>query len=372
MTVYPRVVVTDETLREGMQIESASIPVEAKLELLRAIEDAGVRRIVVGSFVSPKWTPQMAEVDTLMRQIQPREDVTYLALALNERGRERMRQFSPPLTIEEIPQTHLHLCDVFIKRNTNRTLEQQEATWRQPIEQARAAGVTEATIGLSAAWGSNWRGEFPQQLRLLQLQRQWDAWQEAGVAVTGVLLADPMGWNMPDRVTADLRAIKERFPTIKTFALHLHNQRGLALVSTYAAIMALDPSDTLKVDATLGGIGGCPYCGNGRAAGMAPSEDLFQLLETLGIPTGVDLYRLADAVALATRIVGRPLDGHVSKAGPFPFGSHLYPPSVPMVETHAQAEHFRLGPSVYEGNPRPWEGDGTPAKDGAAPLAATR
>jgi hydroxymethylglutaryl-CoA lyase len=188
-----------------------------------------------------------------------------------------------------------------------------------------------------------------------QLERQIRLWDDAGIPVRKVFLADPMGWNIPDRVRQDLEAIKRRWPSISTFALHLHNQRGLAMTSSYVAMQTLAPEDTLMLDATLGGIGGCPYCGNGRLAGMVPTEDMIQLLEMLGVPTGVDLYRLVETVELASRIVGRPLDGHVSKAGPFPQQGHLYPTSVPAVETAEQAQHFRLGPAVYAGQPCPWE-----------------
>jgi hydroxymethylglutaryl-CoA lyase len=356
MTSWPRVVLTDETMREGMQIESVAISLEQKLDLLNALSATGLRRIVVGSFVSPRWTPQMAQVDALIQRMQPRPGVTYLALALNERGRERRRQYVPPLTVDEdLYETHQHLCDVFIKRNTNRTIAQQEATWPVIVERAVQAGARMAGVGLSAVWGSNWRGAFSHEYRMEQLERQVHLWDGVGLPVRKVFLADPMGWNSPDRVAEDLTAIKTRWPSIDTFALHLHNQRGLAMLSSYAAMQTLEPGDTLMLDTTLGGIGGCPYCGNGRVAGMVPTEDMVQFLETLGIPTGVDLYELVEAVALATDIIGHPLDGHVSKAGPFPMDQRLYPLSVPAVETAEQAQHFRLGPGVYAGQPTPWE-----------------
>jgi len=356
MTRWPRVVLTDETMREGMQIESVAISLDQKLRLLDALSATGLQRIVVGSFVSPRWTPQMAEIDTLIQRMKARPGVTYLALALNERGRERRRQYVPPLTVDEdLPETHQHLCDVFIKRNTNRTIAQQEATWPGIVEHAVHAGTRMAGVGLSAAWGSNWRGEFSHNYRMEQLERQVRLWDEAGIPVRKVFLADPMGWNVPDRVAEDLAAIKTRWPSIDIFALHLHNQRGLAMVSSFVAIQTLEPRDTLMLDTTLGGIGGCPYCGNGRVAGMVPTEDMVQLLEMLGTPTGVDLDELVEAVALASEIVGHPLDGHVSKAGPFPVGKRLYSLSVPAVETAEQAQHFRLGPGAYPGQPTPWE-----------------
>jgi hydroxymethylglutaryl-CoA lyase len=370
MSKYPRVIITEEAPREGMQIESVDITLDQKLALIDALAQTGLTRIVVGSFVSPKWTPQMKDIDQLLQRLRPRPGVTYLALALNDRGRERMRQYSPPLTIDaSTPETHQHLCDIFIKRNTNRTMAQQAATWPTVIERARARGVTQAGIGLSAPWGSNFRGEFPQERRLEELRRQHDAWAAAGIPVVQVKLADPMGWNTPHRVATDLVAIKERWPAVRRFVLHLHNQRGLALTSIYAALQVLGPEDTLSVDTTIGGIGGCPYCGNGRVAGMAPTEDLVSLLEEMGIPTGVDILALVEAVALATRIIGRPLYGQVSKAGPFPRGPHLYPASLPVIETVEQAEHFRLGPEVYAGQPRPWE-DSSPTAPIPQPSGA--
>lgn len=374
MHQYPRVHITEEIMREGMQIESVSIALDQKLELLNALSQTGLKRIVVGSFVSPKWTPQMAEIDQLIQRMTPVPGITYLGLALNERGRERMRQYSPPLTIEDtVPETHQHMCDIFIKRNTNRTLAQQEATWPGIVEAAKARGVKSGGFGLSAAWGSNWRGEFTQRERLVQLQRQWEQWDRVGLPVTRLVLADPMGWNVPDRVADDLVAIKERWPTINQIKLHLHNQRGLALTSIYAALRVLGPEDTVYIDATVGGIGGCPYCGNGRVAGMAPTEDLVSMLEELGIPTGVDIYKLVEVAVLAEQIIGRPLDGRVSKAGPFPRREHLYPTSVPVVETHEQAQHFRLGPSVYEGQPRQWEDTpaAAPPTNGASASATS-
>ena len=356
MTRWPQVILTDETMREGMQIESVTIALEQKLRLLDALSMTGLKRIVVGSFVSPRWTPQMAEIDTLIQHMQPRPGVTYLALALNERGRERRRQYVPPLTIDEdLPETHQHLCDVFIKRNTNRTIAQQEATWPGIVEAAVRTGARMACVGLSAAWGSNWHGEFSHEYRMEQLERQVRLWDDVGIPVHKVFLADPMGWNVPDRVVEALAAIKTRWPSVDTFALHLHNQRGLAMLSSYAAMQTLEPRDTLMLDTTLGGIGGCPYCGNGRATKMIPTEDLVHFLEGEGIETGVDLAALIEAAHLAEQVVGHELYGHVSKAGPRPGPDALYPMDMPLVESIEQAQHFRLGPGVYAGLPTPWK-----------------
>jgi hydroxymethylglutaryl-CoA lyase len=102
-------------------------------------------------------------------------------------------------------------------------------------------------------------------------------------------------------------------------------------------------------------MGGCPYCGNGRATKMIPTEDLVHFLEGEGIETGIDLAALIEAAHLAERVVGHDLYGHVSKAGPRPGPDDRYPMDMPLVETIGQAQHFRLGPQAYAGAPAPWK-----------------
>ena len=355
-TQYPRVTVIEEGMREGMQIESASIDVSDKVRLLDALSATGLRRIVVGSFVSPRWTPQMAEVDKIVGSFTPAAGVSYTGLALNERGRQRLRDHIPPLSEPgRVPRTMVHLCDVFVRRNTNRSTDDEIAAWPSVIERAAGAGAAEAGIGVNAAWGSNWLGEFTAEQRMDMLRRQQKLWRDADVAVTEVFLGDPMGWNIPDRVAAQLRQIRAEMPGITTFHLHLHNTRGTALLSAYTALQALDPSCHLILDSSIGGMGGCPYCGNGRATGMIPTEDLVDLLTELGIPTGVDLDKLIEAAVLAEQVVGHPLYGHVSKAGPRPRGDRRYPMDLPFIETMEQAQHFRLGAQAYRGAMSPWK-----------------
>ena len=105
---YPKIVFTEEVMREGMQIESASIPIEDKVELLNALSETGLQNIVVGSFVSPKYTPQMKRIEEVLAKFKPNPGVTYLAMIPNERGMERAREFSPPLTLSRgraLPRT---------------------------------------------------------------------------------------------------------------------------------------------------------------------------------------------------------------------------------------------------------------------------
>ena len=115
---YPRGHITEECMREGMQIESASITVDDKVRLLDALSQTGLKTIMVGSFVSPKYTPQMAEIDELMQRFTPVEGVKYVALALNQKGRERAKEFSPPLSRASMPPVlFTHLSDTFVRRH---------------------------------------------------------------------------------------------------------------------------------------------------------------------------------------------------------------------------------------------------------------
>ncbi|PEG42830.1 citramalate synthase [Mycolicibacterium agri] len=366
----PAVAVVEEGMREGLQIENPDISVEDRIRLLDALSDTGLKRIVVGSFVSPKWTPQMAMIDKVVEGFTPRPDVIYTALALNEKGVERRAKYIPPLSLDDgLPATNVHLCDVFARRNTNRSREQEIASWPGRIEAAVANGATEAQVGLGAAWGSNWLGGFSHAERMDLLARQVQLWEAAGIAVTKVSLADPMGWNVPHEVEEDLSEIIRRWPSVRTFHLHLHNTRGVAAISIYSALRTLDERHTAIIDASIGGMAGCPYCGNGRAATLTPTEDLVHLLESLGYRTGVDLDRLIDVVVLAEEIVGHPLYGHVSKAGPRPGPDRLYPMDMPFVETLEQAQHFRVGPSAYQGALSPWkEPIVSPARDAISPA----
>ncbi len=354
MSKYPQVLITDETLRDGLQIEREGVTLDEKIELLHMMVDAGLERMVIGAFVNPKWSPQMADTLELVKRLQPVEGVEFYALALNDRGREIRAEFSPPLSVESIPTTHLHMCDVFIKRNTNKTLEDQERFWRAPIDKSAGLGVKESAIGLSAGYGSNWSGKFSHEARMDNLNRQYQAWQEIGASVTRLDLADPMAWNTPLEVAKDIEGIKQRFPSIKVFHLHFHNARSMAMLSMYEALRLLDASDTLIADTAIGGIGGCPYCGNGQATGMIPTEDFVHLLHDMGIPTGMDLPKLIETHHRLASILGRTLHSQVALNGGFPRPGTFYPMDVPAVYTFKEAQHFRLGASVYEGNPTPW------------------
>ena len=356
MSLLPKsVIITDDTMREGLQIESAAIPVEAKLRLLDALGETGAKVISIGSFAHPKWTPQMACIDEIAERFNPKPGVTYTAATFNKKGYDRADSYYPKLDVRSNKRfrTSVELCDTFARRNYNRSQAQQIAALDATIESARAVGATEGTVGIGNPFGSNFEGPFSHKQRMDLLALMIGKWQAAGIAVTRVTLLEAMGWNMPHLVRETLLAVRERWPEVTTFHMHLHNQRGSTIASYYEALQL----GATEFDTCLGGMGGCPYCGNGRSAGHVPTEDFVDLCHEMGIETGYDLDKLIEAVAIAEEVVGHPLRGHVSKSGARPRGMALYPANMPFVETLAEAAHFRNGPEVYAGQISPWKED---------------
>ena len=370
---HPQVRLIEEVLREGVQIESPTITLEDKLALLDLLSRSGLETIVVGSFVSPRWVPQMSRIDELVERLRPVEGVEYRALALNAKGRERRAAHSPPLTDPTGAERHqlkVHLCDVFVRRNTNRSQHDEIAAWDAVVERAVAEDAQEASISVNAAWGSNWSGEFSSAQRMELLEAQHRRWDAVGIPVTRVWLGDPMGWNLPPVVADQVREVVTRWPAVTTVHLHLHDTRGLALSSALAAIDALPADRTLVLDTSVGGIGGCPYCGNGRATGMIATEDLVHVLERMGIRTGIDLGVLIEAAVMVERLIGRPVNGRVAKAGPCPVDeADRYPLDLPLIATFEEAAHFRLGSVAHGVGVRPWQRPepSDPAPGGGSP-----
>ncbi len=356
MTFPKSVTITDDTMREGLQIESADIPVSEKLRLLDALGETGAKTISIGSFAHPKWTPQMACIDEIAEQFVAKPGIKYTAAIFNRKGFERADKWYPKIDIRGTGgfSTHVELCDTFCRRNYNRTQAQQIEGIAGTVASAKMANAESGAVGLGNLFGSNFEGEFPLKQRMDMLEMMMDQWHDAGIPVTKCSFIEAMGWNMPHTVAETIEAIRDRWPEITSFHMHLHNSRGTTIASYYEALrLGVDSFDT-----SIGGMGGCPYCGNGRAAGHVPTEDFVDLCHELGIETGYNLDKLIEAAAVAEEVVGHSLWGHISKSGARPRGDQLYPREMPFVETLDEAAHFRKGASVYEGQLVPWkEGD---------------
>jgi hydroxymethylglutaryl-CoA lyase len=347
---WPNIIYNEEVMREGFGIEDPRIPLEAKIELLDALSATGLKRITVGAFVSPRFVPQMARFEEMLRRFHPRDGVRYLVFLHNEKARQLAQQYSPPLTIEEELFTlFIDICDIHQRRNMNRSIEQLMASWPELVRQAREKGISEGRIGIASAWGSNFMGKFTQRYRLSFLERQYELLQANGIKVVEIGLHDSQSWCLPHEMEEDLKEIKRRWPQVKRFHLHMHDARGMALPAIYAALRTLEASDSVILEGALGGVAGGQYCGNGVASAMPATEDLLHMLEGMGIETGVDLDKIIECVWLLEKIIGHPAFGHVSKAGPRPTAPQaLYDPNIPAVESLAAAKHFKLGPAAYE------------------------
>ncbi len=361
-TLPTSVVITDDTMREGLQIESAAIPVSEKLRLLDALGETGAKVISIGSFAHPKWTPQMACIDEIAERFVPKPSIRYTAAVFNKKGFDRADKYYPKIDVRQKRfGTHVELCDTFARRNYNRSQAQQIAGMTATITAAREAGVEHGSVALGNPFGSNFEGPFSLEQRLNLLTLMIDAWHNAGFTVKRLAFVEAMGWNLPHLVRETLQAIRDRWPEITDFHCHLHNARGATIASYYEALQF----GVREFDTSIGGMGGCPYCGNGRAAGHVPTEDFVDLCHEMGIETGYDLDKLIEAAAIAEEVVGHPLWGHVSKSGPRPRGKKLYPANMPFVETLEEAAHFRKGPTVYAHQISPWR-EGDPLTESAA------
>lgn len=346
------VTITDDTMREGLQIESPDISVDAKLLLLDALGDTGAKVISIGSFAHPKWTPAMACIEEIAERFVPKPGVTYTAAIFNQKGFERADRFYPKIDVRTRRfGLHVELCDSFARRNYNRSQAQQIAGMDGIVQAAADAGVTSGSVTLGNPFGSNFEGPFTLEQRLDMVRVMVDKWHAKGIDVGTLAISDAMGWNAPHTTRETLTAIMETFPEITKFHMHLHNTRGATIASYYEALqLGVDSFDT-----SIGGMGGCPYCGNGRAAGHVPTEDFVDLCHEMGIETGYDLDKLIQAAWIAEDVVGHPLWGHVSKGGPRPRGQKVYPVDMPFVESLHEASHFLRGAGVYHGQIAPWE-----------------
>ena len=256
--------------RDGLQNEALLVPLEQKLRFVERLVAAGLTDIEVGAFVHPRWVPQMADADELVRRLPARDGVRYWALVPNERGLDRALAAGA---------MHLGLLasasETHSRKNINRSIDVVRAENRRVAARALAAGVTLRGY-VSVAFGCPYEGDVPLD-RVLRLAAEY---LELGVAQ--VALGDTTGMAAPDQIRHAARRALDAFGAERV-AFHLHDTRGTGLVHALAAL----EEGVTTLDASTGGIGGCPYAPG--AAGNLATEDLLYLLERLGIGTGIDL-----------------------------------------------------------------------------------
>ncbi|MGH9185206.1 MAG: hydroxymethylglutaryl-CoA lyase [Acidimicrobiales bacterium] len=285
--------------RDGLQSEDTVLDTATKVELINRAVGAGVTRIEVASFVNPARVPQMADAEAVLAALPPSNEVTYIGLVLNRRGFERALASG----VRDINVVAV-ASDTFGERNQGVDSEGSVRVFEGVAAAAHANGmVTTATI--STAFGCPYEGEVPVS-RLVAVAHRC---AEAGA--DEIALADTIGVAAPTDVTERVTAVRRAVGDVPLRA-HFHNTRNTGLANAYAAVEA----GVNAFDASLGGIGGCPFAPN--ATGNIPTEDLAYMLDRMGITTGLDLKALADVVPWIEEQLGKRVPGLLAKAGLFP------------------------------------------------------
>ena len=286
--------------RDGLQNEKAVVSTADKAELIRRAIAYGARRIEVTSFVNPSRVPQLADAEQLVAMLPDRDDVTYIGLVLNRRGAERALATG---RIDELGAVCV-TSDAFGIRNQGRSSDESLAEAIEIVELAHAAGRS-AQITIATAFGCPFAGEIPIARVIDMAKRAADAQPRE------VSLADTIGVAVPAQVAETVARVREAVGPLPV-RVHFHNTRGSGLANVWAAVAA----GATVVDASLGGLGGCPFAPG--AAGNVATEDVVYMLERSGIATGLALLDLVEAAAWFTGVMGRPLPAMVSKAPAFP------------------------------------------------------
>jgi hydroxymethylglutaryl-CoA lyase len=284
----------DQTLREGLQNESRLFSLDEKRHLAALLADAGLKRIQVGSFVDPRWVPQMADTDTLVSSLAPPADVVISGLVLNGRGLERAMACG----LKDVALS-ASVSDSHSRRNVNRSAAAAIDGMVGLIREAVQAGLA-VRAGLQCVFGCVYEGA-------IDPERVLDAAAKMVTAGARVLnLGDTTGMAHPRQVQSLCRRVREALPEVELI-LHLHDTRGLGLANMLAGYEA----GVRGFDVCTGGLGGCPFvCG---AAGNVPTEDAVHAFEAMGVTTGIDMAALVKVVDYLEAKLERRLTGRMAR-----------------------------------------------------------
>jgi len=288
------IVLEDEALRDGLQMESRIFSLEEKLEIYRILKSAGVKRIQVGSFVHPKIVPQMADTDELIRTIGKQEDTTVSALILNDKGLERALKSGVPHVSMSVS-----VSDTHSRKNAHRPAAEALASMMQLIREALSAGLY-VRAGLQCVFGCVYEGRIAEFAVLNAAEKMIQT------GAKEINLADTTGMADPWSIRHMVEIFKKEYPDV-LISLHLHDTRGLGLANMFSGYEA----GVRTFDVCAGGLGGCPFVKG--AAGNVPTEDAVNMFETKGISTGIDLMRICEAAAYLESVLGRRLPGRMQR-----------------------------------------------------------
>ena len=282
--------------RDGLQNEQQILPPETRAELVDRVVAAGLRRIEAASFVNPDRVPQMAGAEEVVAALDRRDGVEYAGLALNEQGYERLSGTG----LDEVSFA-LAATESFSKRNAGASVEESIAAAEQIATRAREDGIR-PSLTISVAFGCPFEGPVDPDRVVAIAERL------AATDAEELVLADTIGVATPTQVRHLLEQVRELG---KPVGGHFHNTRNTGFANAYAALEA----GVSMLDASVGGLGGCPFAP--RATGNIATEDLVYLLEGEGVETGIDLEALIGVSEWLEELLGRRLEGYVYRAGPF-------------------------------------------------------
>jgi len=295
-----RIEIVEVGPRDGLQSESQVLPTATKVEFIRRLVAAGLSRIEVASFVNPKKVPQMADAEAVLAELATDARASrFIGLVLNRRGFDRALAAG----CTEIGMA-VAATETFSQRNQGSSIDEAVDAWLGIAPAARAAGIR-AQITISTAFGCPFEGEVPVD-QVVRMAVRLAAGQPDEIAV-----ADTIGVAVPTQVRALIAALKAELPQVPLRA-HFHNTRNTGLANAYAAV----ESGVGTLDASCGGIGGCPFAP--AATGNIPTEDLVYMLNRMGLQTGIDLPALLDASRWLQQALDHAVPGMLVKAGLFP------------------------------------------------------
>lgn len=290
--------------RDGLQSEPEILPTEIKKEFITRTINAGIKNIEVTSFVHPKKVPQMADAEKLVESLPERDDVTYIGLIMNQRGFERARDCG----IDEVGMVIVS-TDTYNMKNQNVVTQQSIDNWLDIASSAKSAGIRTSVV-IACSFGCPYEGEVdPEHIASIAEQIL-----KGEPDVIG--LADSVGVAVPNQIKTTFALIKDLAPTIP-LRTHLHNTRNTGLANAAAAVEA----GVTIIDASTGGIGGCPFAP--KATGNIPTDDLLYMLDRSGIETGVNLKEIVKTTDWLENQLGRSVPAMVPKAGIFPENAEI-------------------------------------------------
>jgi hydroxymethylglutaryl-CoA lyase len=291
-----RAYIQEVAVRDGFQIEPAFVPTEQKIALINALSQTGLAKIEVTSFVSPKAVPNLRDAEDVMRGISRHSGVIYAALVPNVRGAER----AAACAVNEINLV-MSASETHNRANVNRTTAESLAAFKD-VMQVVAGTQIRVNGSISTAFGCPFEGTVAAE-RVLAFVEAY-----LKIGMQGVTLADTTGMAHPTQVRELTTAVRQRFPGVE-LTLHFHNTRGMGLANVLAAL----EGGADRFDASLGGLGGCPFAPG--ATGNICTEDLAHMLAAMGYDTGIDLDKLLACARRMPAIVGHDVPGQVAKAG---------------------------------------------------------